>query len=325
MDWNEAASAILPLERKSLSRFLLSAEEEDEVMNQYNKSLSNANADSADVAAISLRKLLTRFPDWGEAALLYGICLAKDGKLSRAQASFDHALSVGLRSQEMTYLAQVCLRDAGEQRQARSHKEVEPTPAKALISSVLHRTSPLIQEEGQIRPRNHMQAPILMKAPRHPTRAKLASDRERRELLMQSTSSNGELPDDEIDISIPKTPAEKLRIALFCLGAVIVLVAGYFLVTKWIIPEVMKIRSSLEDRNRLEYLSGALYENKEDPEISNIIQQYESVFPIQSESVSTEQSESDETEQEESSAATQSESSVTSEVTNSQDTTTSTT
>lgn len=284
MNWNDAAAEILPLERKSLSRFLLSFEEEDVVLNQFNKSLRNATSDSSDVAAITLRKLLTRFPDWGEAALLYGICLAIDGKIGRAQASFDHALTVGLRSQEMTYLAQVCLRDASEEWEMRSHKEVEDSPAKALISSVMPRTSPLIQEEGQIRPRNHMQAPILMKAPRRPTRAKLASDRERRELLMQSTSSNGELPDDEIDVTIPKTPAEKLRIALFCLAAVILLVCGFFLVTRWMIPEIMKIRSSLDDGKRLEYLSGALYENKEDPEISNIIEQYESVFPVQSDS-----------------------------------------
>jgi hypothetical protein len=104
---------------------------------------------------------------------------------------------------------------------------------------------------------------------------------------MQSTSSNGELPDDEIEVSIPKTPAEKLRIALFCLGAVILLVAGYFLVTKWMIPEILKIRSSLDDGKRLEYLSGVLYENKEDPEISKIIEQYESEFTVQSDSVET--------------------------------------
>lgn len=279
MNWNDAAAAILPIERKALSRFLLSPEEEESVLSQFNKALRNANSYSADVAAIAIRKLLTRFPDWGEAALLYGVCLAMDGKFGRAQASFEHALSVGLRSEEMTYLTQVCLRDAAEEWEMKSHKEVEESPAKALISSVLPRTSPLIQEEGQIRPRNHMQAPILMKAPRRPSRAKLASDRERRELLMQSTSSNGELPDDEINVSIPKTPAEKLRIALICTGAVVLIVCLYFLLKVWIIPEIMKIRSSLDDGKRLEYLSGALYENKEDPEIKSIIEQYESVFP----------------------------------------------
>lgn len=285
MNWNDAAAAILPIEKKSLSRFLLSSEEEDVVLNQFNKSLRNATSDSADVAVITLRKLLTRFPDWGEAVLLYGICLAMDGKIGRAAASFDHALNVGLRTEEMTYLAQVCLRDSSAEWEMKSHKEVEESPAKALISSVMPRTSPLIQEEGQIRPRNHMQAPILMKAPRRPTRAKLASDRERRELLMQSTSSNGELPDDEIEVSIPKTPAEKLRIALFCLGVAVLLVGGYFLVTKWMIPEILKIRSSLDDGKRLEYLSGALYENKEDPEISKIIERYESEFAVQGDSV----------------------------------------
>lgn len=281
MDWIEAAKSIPPIEGRDLLRFSLTGEEQESVLKQYNKSLQNAASDSADIASITLRKLLTRFPDWGEAALLYGICLAIDGKMTRAFAGFQHALDVGLRSEKMTYLAQVCAREANAAQKVRSQVPENNNPAMNLISSVLPKSNPLIQEENQIRPRAHMQAPILMKASRHPTRAKLATDRERRELMMKSTSSNGELPDDEINVSIPKTPAEKLRIAIFVFAALLLLTCLYFLISLWIIPSVGKMNERNRDSERLDFLTRSLYEKNADPEISEILSQYESQFPSQ--------------------------------------------
>lgn len=284
MDWNEAVTSIPSPEKKDVLRFRLSSEEEGVILGQFTKSLRNASADSADVAAITLRKLLTRFPDWGEAALLFGICQAMEGKMGRAVASFDHALSVGLRSEQLTYLAQVCRRDAGVEWNNRERQTEEESPAKTLVSSVLpQKPNPLVQGENQIRPRNHMQAPILMKASRHTSRARLASDRERRELLMQSTSSNGEIPDDDIDVSIPKTPAEKLRITIVIFGVAILLLGLFFVVTNWILPWFSQRNSDQNDREKLEYLSGVLSENESDPVISSILQGYESMYPLENE------------------------------------------
>lgn len=278
MDWFEAAKSIPPIENRDLLRFNLSAEEQEAVLKQYNKALSNAASDSADISAITLRKLLTRFPEWGEATLLYGICLAIDGKMNRASAGFQHALEVGLRSEQLTYLAQVCSRDANAELSTRAQMPEDINPAKTLISSVIPKSNPLVQEENQIRPRTHMQAPILVKTSRHPNRTKMATDRERRELLMQSTSSNGELPDDEIDVSIPKTPAEKLRITLIILGALLIIAGLYFLTTLWILPEIDRVKERNKANERLDYLTGALYENSADPEISEILRLYESEY-----------------------------------------------
>jgi hypothetical protein len=288
MDWVEAAKSIPPIENRDLLRFKLSVEDQEALLKQYNRALSMAASDSADISAIALRKLLTRFPDWGEAALLYGICLSLDGKMNRASASFQHALKVGLRSEPLSYLAQVCIRDVNAELSTKAHTPEDNNPAKALISSVIPKSNPLVQEENQIRPRSHMQAPILMKASRHPNRTKMASDRERRELLMQSTSSNGELPDDEIDVSIPKTPAEKLRITLIILGAVALLTGLYFLTTLWVLPEIDRVRERNRAIEKLGYLTGALYDNSEDPEISEIIRLYESEY-IPSETAAEEQ------------------------------------
>lgn len=278
MDWVEAAKSIPPLESRDLLRFGLASDEQNIVMTQFNKALKNAQSDSADIAAITLKKLLTRFPEWGEAAVLYGICLAMDGKLTRAQAVFQHALEIGIRSEKITYLAQVLNRDAANERSARQKPPEEINPAKVLIGSVIPKPNPMVQEENQIRPRTHMQAPILMKASRHSSRAKLATDRERRELLMQSTSSNGELPDDEIDVSIPKTPAEKLRITLVILGIAALLTGMYFLTTLWILPAIEKVRDRNRAEEKLEYLTRALYEKENNPEIAGIISDYEASF-----------------------------------------------
>ncbi|MDD3959156.1 MAG: hypothetical protein PHF65_03050 [Oscillospiraceae bacterium] len=278
MDWIEAAGSIPPLEKKDLLRFNLTVEDEGNVLNQYNRSLRNITSDSADIAGIALRKLLTRFPDWGEASLLFGICLAIEGKMNRAAAVFEHALDVGLRSEQLTYLAQVSVREAREGHSKRTHPPEETNPAKNILNAVIPKQNPLVQEENQIRPRTHMQAPILMKASRRPTRAKMATDRERRELLMQSTSSNGEIPDDEINVSIPKTPAEKLRIALIVVAAILLLTGAYFLTTLLILPQIDKAKERDLANKKLEFLTGALFEKKSDPEIAEILARYESEY-----------------------------------------------
>lgn len=278
MDWIEAVKSVPPIEKQDLLRFRLSGEDQTAVMQQFNKALRNAGTDSADIASIALRKLLTRFPEWGEAALLYGLCLAIDGKYVRAAAGFQHALEIGLRSEQLTYLAQVCSRDVNVELSKKPQKPEENNTAKNFISSVIPKSNPLVQEEHQIRPRPHMQAPILVKASRRPARTKLATDRERRELLMQSTSSNGELPDDEIDVSIPKTPAEKLRISAFVIGALLVLAGLYFLITMLILPAVDRAKERSRANERLEYLTQALQEKSADPEVAEIIARYESEY-----------------------------------------------
>src|SRR5659263_779834 len=139
MNWREAAAAFAPLEEKDIAHMQLSKEEKEQVISLFNKAESNAQTDSADIAMIALKKLLTQYPSWGEAALLYGVCLAIDGRYKRAAASFEHAVSVGLKTEELTYMAQVYNRDAvtefaQERRNALGDDEM---PHKNILSSVL--------------------------------------------------------------------------------------------------------------------------------------------------------------------------------------------
>ncbi|NLT11672.1 MAG: hypothetical protein GXY06_04585 [Clostridiaceae bacterium] len=277
MNWLSAAAAFPEQTPQDIRRFSLSEEEQESLLAQVNRALSNTRSDSSDMAIITLKKLLIRYPDWAEAALLYGISMAVDKNFKRAYAAFDHALSIGFQDEAMHNLAISCHRSAAEAIKKKV-SEPEEKPVKNIISSIIPHANPLVQGNDEIRPRNHMQAPILMKAARNPGKAKLASDRERRELLMKATSSNGEIPDDEIDVSIPKTPAERLRFTLL-IATIIAVTTGIVLLSIFVILPYIRERSKIKDaEEKLIFITSKLEEFKNDPEVSEIIRQYDDAF-----------------------------------------------
>lgn len=281
MDWLSAAQAFPPLTENDIAQLQLSKEEKEQVLTLFNKAVSNAQSDSADIAMIALKKLLTQYPGWGEAALLYGICLAIDGKFKRAAASFEHALSAGLLTEELTYMAQVCGRDAGIE-YAQEHRHVQPedeTPGKNVISSIFSaKKKRSVFREIDTEERGHMQAPILTRVPRSTGKAKLASDRERRDVMMQSNAPQGDSQDEEIDVSIPKTPAEKLRITVVALGSVLLAVLLGLAIWFFIIPAVNSYRQNSNASAKLEYLLASMESQASDPAVSSILSEYKLKF-----------------------------------------------
>jgi len=283
MDWLQAAAAFPPLEEKDIAILHLSKEEKEQVLTLFNRAVSNAQSDSADIAMIALKKLLTQYPAWGEAALLYGICLAIDGKFKRALASFEHAISAGLLTEDLSYLAQVCYRDAGvdyAQENQHAHEE-EDSAGKNIFSSLFtsRKNHSNVFREIDTEERGHMQAPILTRAPRSPGKARLASDRERRDVMMQANAPNSDSSDDDIVVSIPKTPAEKLRIAVIAIGSVLLAVLLGLAVWFYIIPAVAALRENSSAAPKLDYLLAALEANKTDPQISQILTDYQNAYP----------------------------------------------
>lgn len=293
MDWRNAAAAFPPLEEKDIAFLQLSKEEKEQVLTLFNRAVSNAQTDSADIAMIALKKLLTQYPGWGEAALLYGICLAVDGKYKRAAASFEHAVSVGLKTEELTYMAQVYNRDAvtefaKERRHALSDDEVSH---KGMLSSVFaskkNRSS--VYSEIDTEERGHMQAPILTRVPRSSGKAKLATDRERRDVMMQSNAPKSDSQDEEIDVSIPKTPAEKLRITTIALGGVLLAVLLGLAIWFLIIPAISSYRENSSASAKLKYLLAAMEVQKSDPLVSGILSDYYNEYPSASVSAQEDQ------------------------------------
>lgn len=283
MDWRNAAAAFPLLEEKDIAFLQLSKEEKEKVLTLFNRAVSNAQTDSADIAMIALKKLLTQYPSWGEAALLYGVCLAIDGRYKRAAASFEHAVSVGLKTEELTYMAQVYNREADtEFAQERRHAQGDDEAArKGLLASVFSskKKRSSVYSEIETEERGHMQAPILTRVPRSSGKAKLATDRERRDVMMQSGAPKSDSQDEEIDVSIPKTPAEKLRMTTIALGGVLLAVLLGLAIWFLIIPAVSTYRENSNASAKLKYLLSSMEAQKSDPLVSGILSDYAKTYP----------------------------------------------
>jgi len=277
MDWKTVGQSIPEITTRDLAAFRLGPEDAEQLARQYNRALFNMNNDGADVAIISLKKIITAYPDWGEPSLLFGICVAQCEEYHRSLSCFEHALTSGLHSQEMTELAQFCLSEAKKdmetaQAVAPDEKE-EESPLKALSTAITRQESPMVAE-SENRERIHVQAPILLKAPKKPTKRRLATEKEIRDALMQTTSSNGEIPDDDIEVDFPKTPAEKMRITLIALAVFVALVGLFFLVKYLIVPAVTSTSAKAKNGEKVEYLVSKLEENSQDPEVSAVLADY---------------------------------------------------
>ena len=249
MDWKTAGQTIPEITTRDLVVFRLPPEEADQLVRQYNRALFNMNNDGADVAIISLKKIITEHPDWGEASLVFGICVAQCGEYHRSLSCFEHALTCGLHSQAMTELAQYCLSQAKEDSdKAQAEAEQQAAGETAEAES------------------------------KKPRKRRIATEKEIRDALAQSTSSNGEIPDEAINVEFPKTPAEKMRQALMIL-LVIVVLAGIFLLIRFVIvPIATRSSGDPVSSEKVEYLLRELKNREGDPECSEILSGFEKKF-----------------------------------------------
>ncbi|MBO4473450.1 MAG: hypothetical protein IK020_04800 [Clostridiales bacterium] len=276
MDWKNVGRSIPEITIRDLVVFRLPPEESEQLAHQYNRALFNLNNDGADVAIITLKRIITDYPNWGEASLLFGICMAQCEEFNRSQQSFEHALTCGLHSQALTELAQYCLAEAttaAEQARAEAEMASDDSPLKALSSAITRQESPLVAE-SEHRERVHVQAPILIKAPKKPRKRRIATEKEIRDALAQSTSSNGEIPDEEIRVDFPKTPAEKMRMTVIALLVILALVGLFFLVRYVVIPAAGSISDKAKNAEKVEFLEGKMEEKSADPEVSAILSEY---------------------------------------------------
>lgn len=280
MDWKTAGQTIPEITTRDLVVFRLPPEEAEQLARQYNRAVFNINNDGADVAIISLKKIITEHPDWGEASLLFGICVAQCEEYHRALSCFEHALTCGLHSQSMTELAQFCLAQAktdSDRAQAeKDQQNADESPLKALSTSIMRQESPMVAE-SENRERIHMQAPILIKAPKKPRKRRIATEKEIRDALAQSTSSNGEIPDEEIVVDFPKTPAEKMRTTLIVVIVIAALVGLFFLI-KYVMIPVFDRSEDIANVKKIEYLESELQAHKDDPVIAEILNGYDQEF-----------------------------------------------
>ena len=122
---------------------------------------------------------------------------------------------------------------------------------------------------------------------------KMASDKERRDIMMRSASGSDEMSSDDINVENVRTPADNLRLTVRIIAGVLIAAAVFALVYWGIIPLVTRLRTAKDTQQRLDYLIGKLDENKDDPEVASIISEYAQNYD--GEQIDTDTNESDET------------------------------
>ena len=280
MDWKEAAAAFSHIEEKDLESFSLSAEDMEEVLLLYNRSVANAKESGADIALIALKKLLIRYPNWGDATLLYGICLALEEEFIMAKESFLHAQQLGFLSIHYTDLVHYCLQEIefDIRRQRRRLKEQE-NDNRGIASVFAKKKDSTIFSEKNAKTMIPAQTPILTRAPKNAKKVRFASDRERRDIMMQGNAPSGEIQEEAIDLAIPKTPSEKLRVIVLILSGVAGAVLLAFLVWFLVIPRVFPKETKDTEQTRLFYMLALLEENRSITEIDEVLELYLKKYP----------------------------------------------
>ena len=270
-DYLSLCMMIQPINESSLILFDVSNEEKTRIVRQFNRALQNSQGDGTDVAQIFLKPLIAQYQKWGDPALLFGLCLAREGQFKRAEGSLTFAIQGVLGSEQYLTVAQEALRMVRE--------DIKNPPADIPPADIAGKLKNAQLASGSSpAARMNFQAPILTKAQKTSEAPQMASSKERRDILMRSGGVADELPDDSIDIEDIKSPREKMRILVITCVVILSMLLVTLLIIFGIIPLVNKIEAGASAQDKIEYLQGEFYKNRYDPEVSAIMSAYESSF-----------------------------------------------
>lgn len=265
-DYRQLALMLRPVEEKDMILYDMSAEDKAYAVKQFNRALLNCQKDGTDVAQIILKPLITKYPTWGDTALVYGLCLAREGSYKRAGDALEYAVNNSLASEQHLSVAQEAIKmvradesDPGAVPEVRKNK-------KGISSMVADGSSKSASRTG-------MQAPILMRASTGKNDFKMASDKERRDVMMRSSSGGDEMSED-VNVENIRTPADNLRLTVKIITGLLIAGAICALIVFVIIPITSKVKNSSDTEERLDFLISQLDENKADPEVAAIIEAY---------------------------------------------------
>ena len=262
-----------PIEEKDLILFDMGAEEKARIVKQYNHALVNAQSDGTDVAEIFLKPLIANYQKWGDTALMFGLCLAREGRFSRAEQSLQFAIANVLGNERYLAIAQDALKMV---REDMKNPESANIP-KELDEKLMNKK---MAESGSPADRQNYQAPILVKASKAAPKNNMATPKERRDVMMRSGNVGDALPDDSIDIEPMKSPAEKMRLIVRII-IILVLIAGIAAgVIFGLIPLGSKMKTASENEDKINWLLDRFEENKDDPEVAGILAEYAREFGI---------------------------------------------
>ena len=267
---------IQPITETSLILFDVSNEEKGRIVRQYNRALENARGEGTDVAQIFLKPLIAQYQKWGDPALIFGLCLAREGQFKRAEGSLTYAISGTLGSEQQLSIAQEALRFVRED----IKNPPSDLPPADLAGKI--RNAKMASDETPAG-RVGFQAPILMRAQRANERPQMATTKERRDIMMRSGGVGYELPDDSINIEDVASPGEKMRRAVTVLIVMGALALVVIFVIFGVIPLIHTVTEGGDAKTKLDYLTGELNKVRGDVEISSIMEAYDARFSIPAE------------------------------------------
>ena len=280
---------IQPINESSLILFDVSNEEKTRIVRQYNRALQNSQGDGTDVAQIFLKPLISQYQKWGDPALIFGLCLAREGQFKRAEGSLAFAIQGVLGSEQYLTIAQEALRMVRE--------DIKNPPADLPPADIAGKLKNAQMASGSSpAARANFQAPILTKAQKSSEPPQMATSKERRDILMRSGGVADELPDDSIDIEDIKSPREKMKTLVITGVVILSMLLVTLLIIFGIIPLIKHIEAGADAQDRLEYLHGEFYKNRYDPEVMAIVSAYESSYGTIFEKAQTETSSESQTE-----------------------------
>ena len=267
---------IQPITETSLILFDVSNEEKGRIVRQYNRALENARGEGTDVAQIFLKPLIAQYQKWGDPALIFGLCLAREGQFKRAEGSLTYAISGTLGSEQQLSIAQEALSFVRED----IKNPPSDLPPADLAGKI--RNAKMASDETPAG-RVGFQAPILMRAQRANERPQMATTKERRDIMMRSGGVGDELPDDSINIEDVASPGEKMRRAVTVLIVMGALALVVIFVIFGVIPLIHTVTEGGDAKTKLDYLTGELNKVRGDVEISSIMEAYDARFSIPAE------------------------------------------
>lgn len=267
-DYQKFALMMTPIEEKDLILFEMSPEDKVHAVKQYNRALLNAQRDGTDVSQIILKPMIQKYPAWGDCALVYGLCLAREKEYARAENAMEYAVNNTLSSEQNLAIAQESMKLIREDMK-------NPEPKVEVPKSGKNWTS--LANSGAAA-RTGMQAPILVKATNRTNDFQLASEKERRDILMRSAAVGDEMASDDIAVEDVRTPADRLRLTVKIIVGFVIIALVFALVIFVVLPTISKIKTSKDTEARLDYIISELEKNKDDPEVAGIIGNYANEF-----------------------------------------------
>lgn len=273
MDWQHEIDQFQPLQPDEVEMFAPPREMEQAIAT-YNRAISNLHNDSADIALIALRKLVTTYPMFTQASFLLGCSQVQLGQLADAREHLHHAMLVGLQDQEQQR-AETCLAEADRllSLQSSLDQQDQRAPDVKRQGRILSRiAADKERTAGSHVLQSAIPAAAILQRSHRADRVRVASDKERREVIRR-----GEFHEEEKTfVREQHEPVEILRKIVPVAAALLVIGLLVFLGIRFLPGLLRSDANKPDDAQKLTWLMTRLDElSADDNQVAALLEDYE--------------------------------------------------